>query len=152
MHARALQTAFVAAILTTTALTGGMANAASPTEGSVPDFSGRIPQTGDGPLLLAIAPDASQVSRVTELVDAAPNPATIDGFVTSDTTYFFAGPDDTSRPCSWHLYTVTSSGEFIEHNSDTTTSSTVVHTGRAFDDPFHNDLLRVDNCLFGVRL
>ncbi|WP_072691747.1 hypothetical protein [Rhodococcus marinonascens] len=107
---------------------------------------------------MAIATDASQVSRVTELVDAAPNPAKIDGFVTPNTIYHTAARDDTSRPCSWHLYTVTASGELIEHyNGEITSGDSSVHMGPAFDDvvnndAFHNDLFQVDNCLGWVRL
>ncbi|WP_139277898.1 hypothetical protein [Rhodococcus marinonascens] len=107
---------------------------------------------------MAIATDASQVSRVTELVDAAENPATIDGFVTPNTIYHTAARDDTSRPCSWHLYTVTASGELIEHyNGEITSGDASVHMGPAFDDvvhndAVHNDLFQVDNCLGWVRL
>ncbi|AOW91902.1 hypothetical protein BFN03_02165 [Rhodococcus sp. WMMA185] len=151
---RAVRIAFAAATLIATALTGGIAGAAPLTGDSVPDYYFYIPQSDDGPLLLAIATDASQVSRVTDLVAADQSNPGVDGFVTPEIEYYTIGPvGPDGPPCTWHLYTVTTSGEFIEHSSGEIQAGIggSVPMGPAFDDPYHNDLFQVDNCATWVR-
>ncbi len=105
MHARSLQTVFVAAILTTTALTGGMANAASLTEDSVPDTLNGLPLYEDsfdvGKAFLGVVP--SDGPAPTSDIEFRLQGYILPGTWTSPGA--FPGPilDGEPAPCEWAI-------------------------------------------------